>query len=83
MDNLRDEIADIIYKGHNDNGYYHSGKISDQIINLFKQRVEGLKVIGDEEIDEKLENDWDGLDQPSLIRFVLEYASNKLKEMME
>ncbi len=34
-----------------------------------------------EEIEEKLENDWDGLDQPSLAQFVQDFTVAKLKAL--
>ena len=37
----------------------------------------------DEEIEEKLEKDWDGLDQVALVEFVQEFTVAKVKGLME
>ena len=34
----------------------------------------------DAEIEEKLDNDWDGLDHPSLVKFVLEFVETEEQE---
>ena len=52
------------------------------ILNLFKAEVDKLTELTDEEIDEKLENDWDGLDSVSLIRFVRDDFKKQLLDLM-
>jgi len=63
------------------NHSWYAGLLLKQLVNLLKEELDGLTLTY-EEIDAKLENEWDGLDQISLAQFVQEYTIKELKEKM-
>jgi len=66
---------------HYDFHYDAKTEALDTILNFLKEELEGLTLTY-EEIDAKLEDEWDGLDRISLAQFVQEYTIKELKEKM-
>jgi len=81
---LREQIAEAFRIARKEGALtrFADGKSdAEDVCWWFKEELEGLPLTY-EEIDAKLENDWDGLDQISLAQFVQEYTIKELKEKM-